>query len=228
MKRFFVLQLIIFFALKVFSQDIITLQNGDTITAKVTKISEQEIEYKKWSNISGPTYTLNIDKIGSIKYVNGETDVFNHVAEISSAVQYEKLNYRKFNKVYINDKQLTDEEVEDLLKNRCPDAFNMYKSGMKKRSMASTFGFVGALSWGVSLLFYLNSNENLVPIGYIFDIAGTGLIVASIPIGSVGKHEITDSYDYYNDYVSKKNKGNSLSLNFGACQSGGIGLSLNF
>ena len=37
------------------AQDIILKKNADEIPAKVLKIGNTEIEYKKWSNIDGPT-----------------------------------------------------------------------------------------------------------------------------------------------------------------------------
>ena len=59
-----------------FSQDVIFLSNGDEIEAKVTKVGNAEIEYKKWSNQEGPTYTEMKSNILMIKYQNGEKDVF--------------------------------------------------------------------------------------------------------------------------------------------------------
>ena len=62
-----------------FSQDVIFLFNGDEIEAKIIKVGSGEIEYKKWSNQDGPTYTEQKGNIYMIKYQNGEKDVFNNV-----------------------------------------------------------------------------------------------------------------------------------------------------
>lgn len=59
------------------AQDVITLKNGDEIQAKVTKVGDNEIEYKKWSNQNGPTYSKPISEIFMIKYENGEKEVYN-------------------------------------------------------------------------------------------------------------------------------------------------------
>lgn len=40
------------------AQDIILKKNADEIPAKVLKIGNTEIEYKKWSNIDGPLTQL--------------------------------------------------------------------------------------------------------------------------------------------------------------------------
>ena len=38
------------------AQDIILKKNADEIQAKVLKVTETEIEYKKWENLDGPIY----------------------------------------------------------------------------------------------------------------------------------------------------------------------------
>lgn len=63
-------------SLSAFAQDIIICRNGDEISSKVLKISKTEIEYKKWSNQDGPTYTLEKAEVFMVKYQNGEKDVF--------------------------------------------------------------------------------------------------------------------------------------------------------
>jgi hypothetical protein len=58
------------------AQDIITLKNGDEIKAKVQEIGLSDVKYKKFENLTGPTYTLLKTEIFMIKYENGEKDVF--------------------------------------------------------------------------------------------------------------------------------------------------------
>lgn len=62
--------------LNVLADDIIVLRNGDFINGKVTEVSTNQIKYKKASNPSGPTYTLEIHEVLSIKYENGDVDKF--------------------------------------------------------------------------------------------------------------------------------------------------------
>ncbi|WP_395050764.1 hypothetical protein [Flavobacterium sp.] len=59
-----------------FSQDIIIRKNGSEIKSKVTEISESAIKYKKWDNIEGPVYSIQISLVSMIKYVNGQQEVF--------------------------------------------------------------------------------------------------------------------------------------------------------
>jgi len=59
-----------------FSQDVIILRNGDEIEAKVTEILNDNIKYKKATNLTGPTYTISKLKVFMIRYESGDKDVF--------------------------------------------------------------------------------------------------------------------------------------------------------
>ncbi len=77
------------------SQDILVKRSGGELQVKVLKISSEVIEYKKWSNQDGPTYTLATSEVNMIKYENGEQDVFNsdtsaEVSEDSTTTAVEK------------------------------------------------------------------------------------------------------------------------------------------
>ena len=58
------------------AQDVIIYRNGDEVASKVLEIKRNEIVFKKFDNLNGPTYTENKNKIFMIKYVNGSKDVF--------------------------------------------------------------------------------------------------------------------------------------------------------
>ncbi|MBQ1276770.1 MAG: hypothetical protein IIY15_06165 [Flavobacteriales bacterium] len=64
----------------IYAQDIIVKKDGSTIMSKVLEVQTDIIKYKKWSNQSGPTYSIKITDIFSINYQNGEKDVFNSPA----------------------------------------------------------------------------------------------------------------------------------------------------
>ena len=58
------------------AQDIIVKKDGTTILAKVLTVGDDCVEYKKHSNINGPTYKITIAKLLSINYENGEKETF--------------------------------------------------------------------------------------------------------------------------------------------------------
>jgi hypothetical protein len=77
MMRNILVTFLMIFALQAFSQDVVILNNGDEIEAKVLEIHENTIDYKRFSNISGPTYHLKKVEIFMIKYASGDKDLFN-------------------------------------------------------------------------------------------------------------------------------------------------------
>ncbi|MBR4402962.1 MAG: hypothetical protein IKT29_05470, partial [Flavobacteriales bacterium] len=77
MKRLFFVAMFILSFTTIYAQDIIVKKDGSTIMSKVLEVQTDIIKYKKWSNQSGPTYSIKITDIFSINYKNGEKDVFN-------------------------------------------------------------------------------------------------------------------------------------------------------
>lgn len=91
MKSLFTVFLLLF-ALNIFSQDFIILKNGDEIKAKVLEINENSIDYKKFSNVNGPTYQMNKSEIFMIKYASGDKDVFNTSQTNKQVVEPSNIN----------------------------------------------------------------------------------------------------------------------------------------
>lgn len=85
MKKTFLISLL-FIGFQMFSQDYIILTNGDEIEAKVLEINDKNIDYKKYSNINGPTYHLNKSEIFMIKYQSGDKDIFHNKTAVSKPV----------------------------------------------------------------------------------------------------------------------------------------------
>ncbi len=68
------------------AQDIIVLKSGDLIQSKVLEVGENDLKYKKWDNIDGPTYTMSLAKILSVNYQNGKKDIFTDFSPVKSDV----------------------------------------------------------------------------------------------------------------------------------------------
>ena len=58
------------------AQDIIILNNTDEIKSKVIEILDSQVKYKKWTNLNGPSYSIDKSEIFMIKYANGEKETF--------------------------------------------------------------------------------------------------------------------------------------------------------
>lgn len=87
MKKIFTLALMLSLFLGIRAQDIITLKNGEDISAKITKITDTEIEYKKWENQDGPIYTKHLWDVFSVKHANGDKEVFDVAAPTNNNKQ---------------------------------------------------------------------------------------------------------------------------------------------
>jgi len=72
-----------------FSQDVIyTKATTDSILSKIIEVNVDNIKYKKHSNLSGPTYTINKTDIIKIVYNNGDIENYNNVASKKFATVY--------------------------------------------------------------------------------------------------------------------------------------------
>lgn len=85
--------LLLLSATSAFAQDVIVKKDGSTILSKVLKITANEVEYKKYSNQNGPTYTIAKAEIMSINYSNGDKETFDvtEPVEAQQPVQQQQL-----------------------------------------------------------------------------------------------------------------------------------------
>lgn len=83
MKKLFIL-LVTLVVLNVSAQDVIVKLNGDELQCKVLEVNKNEVKYKRWSNLDGPTFVEEKSDVFMIKYQNGEKDVF----EVKSTHQF--------------------------------------------------------------------------------------------------------------------------------------------
>lgn len=74
--RKILLILSILLSVSAMAQDVILKQNGDEIQCKLIEVGTENIKYKKWSNLNGPTFVEERNDVFMIKYENGEKDVF--------------------------------------------------------------------------------------------------------------------------------------------------------
>jgi len=60
-----------------FTQDAITKKSGEDIQAKILEVNQNEVKYKKFDNLDGPTFSMLKSDILLIRYSNGTKDIFN-------------------------------------------------------------------------------------------------------------------------------------------------------
>jgi hypothetical protein len=110
MKKFVLFSLFFVLCLNFISsgQDIIYKKDGSKEEAKIILVAEKEIQYKKFSNLDGPVYTLNKKDIVLITYQSGEfetitsADSEKKAAKIELTENFSKnlITYHLFDVVY--------------------------------------------------------------------------------------------------------------------------------
>lgn len=108
-----------------FAQDVIVKKDGVTIMAKLLEVNPTDIKYKKFSNPSGPTYTINISEVMCINYENGDRDTFDTpqtdntpkaAATEADAVPFDNAEQvRRFNQRAVHFNGMSDKRANALL-----------------------------------------------------------------------------------------------------------------
>ena len=68
--------LLFLFTLSVTAQDIIVTSNNEEISAKVKEIHIETISYKRFDNLTGPTYHIEKSEVSKIIFENGNEETF--------------------------------------------------------------------------------------------------------------------------------------------------------
>lgn len=207
MKRIFKTIIVLAFLTtnSLFSQDIIELNNGDDIKVKVTEILKNEVKYKKFTNIEGPTYSIEKRKVLMIRYANGEKDIFKEKKEIIFNNQKLDMSAGYFQ----GTKKLTKKEFKKILfKN--PKAKAEYKSG----KLFFTLGVITEIiGMGVLVGGITTEEKDLVLPGALTFAGGFG-------ISMIGGSMVKKSVKTYNS-------GENISYEF-KINTNGVGFVMNF
>lgn len=198
MKRFLFSLVAILFTCVCFAQDVIIKKDGTTILSTVIKVGQSEVEYKKYNNQTGPTYTISINELSHINYANGTKDTFTSTYNNQSVVTTETATQ------FSND--------EGLLK-----LYNAHDRKLKKAKRIKSLGcIVGGtlLAAGGALIISSVSDDDIVIIGSA--VAGAGLItwttctLVGNHIGKKSKYSVQSNPLFQQEYKIGNN-----SLAFG-------------
>ena len=198
MKRFLFSLVAILFTCVCFAQDVIIKKDGTTILSTVIKVGQSEVEYKKYNNQTGPTYTVSINELSHINYANGTKDTFTSTYNNQSVVTTETATQ------FSND--------EGLLK-----LYDAHDRKLKKAKRIKSLGWIvgGTLfAAGGALIISSVSDDTIVIIGSA--VAGAGLItwttctLVGNHIGKKSKYSVQSNPLYQQEIKIGKN-----SLAFG-------------
>lgn len=158
MKRFLFSLVAILFTCVCFAQDVIIKKDGTTILSTVIKVGQSEVEYKKYNNQTGPTYTISINELSHINYANGTKDTFTSTYNNQSVVTTETATQ------FSND--------EGLLK-----LYNAHDRKLKKAKRIKSLGWIVGgtlLAAGGAVIIISDGDYEFLMVGSA--VAGAGLI----------------------------------------------------
>lgn len=95
--RKILISLLFIIGLNSIAQDKIYLKNGEKIEARIIKVTEEKIEYKKFNNQDGPLFEISLNKMQLVVYENGESQIFdnNESIEKNNPVNKTKTQFGK-------------------------------------------------------------------------------------------------------------------------------------
>lgn len=142
------------------AQDVIFKIDNTTIQCKVLKISNTEIEYKKWSNLDGPIHVINISDISNIKYQNGEVDEFNQQSDYILLDTISGVLSRSGSNLLLNGRLLSDSEVLNLLGEQGYDTYINAKKQLNVGDVSTFFFAVSLVGDVVGIYGMINGKDS--------------------------------------------------------------------
>ena len=240
MKRVSLLMVLFALANFLYANDIIYLNNGDEIKSKILKISSNTIEYKKTSNIEGPSYEISKDEVVMIIYENGEKDIFiNKTANSNNSIynaplqnsvnSFGIIDYDGEKLFSYNGDTITSEKYLEIARQNCYKAYEQYNRGQKlKKAGAICLGAGVGLTLGGIITHsagIVNNNSEATIVGGLFLLTGLTSTATGIPLFCIGKSQIRKSYESFND--ASRGYITSSELQF-RINNDGMGLALVF
>lgn len=122
---------------------LVTKQNG-RIASKILEIQPQEIVYKRYDNIDGPTYRVNKWEIDKIVYSNGAEEVFNMSAPVAEKRVNAGFIVQQSRKLFLyNNQPLKGQQLYDKLLILNNPQVNLYvEEAQKAKKARRTAGIV--------------------------------------------------------------------------------------
>jgi hypothetical protein len=228
-----VLFLVVFFAagcmLSLQAQDTIVCKNGNRHIVKVEKIDVDNVEYKKWSFLDGPTYIIPKNDIQVIIYANGFMEAFKKEFGKDEVLRFDNdaPSNLRMGKTY-----LSEEEAVEILSLLQPDCYEkVFDKACKMRKLGKSLTIPGAIATpvgGIMMIISLaersNSSQSMFTSGTVFLCIGAGLLVSGAVLWDTGNKRINNVVNTFNTKVQLNNQ-TSLSV---YALPNGVGMRLKF
>lgn len=197
-KLFSLIALLTFICFTTSAQDIITQKDGSDIQAKVIEVGINQISYKKYSNLDGPTYVISKDNILMITYENGEREVYasNVETNTKSLLPQGMMTFNSWSgKVSVGGVTMDDDMLGRYF---TPEDYKLYTNGRNSYIGGTIMGVIGAIPFGWNLGTWIaggKTNKELC--------IGSGLIMSlGLICSAIGESNIKKAISHYNSTLS--------------------------
>lgn len=250
MKKVLLISFALIVGFGALAQDVIILTNGDEIEAVVIKITESELEYKRYDNPDGPSYVRSLDKIFMVKYENGTKDVFTTpesvrrqpVKEADMLTMGERTPLtlsRKVGNIVSNKGSLKNEDLKRMLGDAVYDEYMSAHKGYETGNMLVGFGWAAAVVGTTSFLAAtVSASDGATSIASTLSFVGVmaflghsimvpvGYVITGVNMGRISR--IAEAYNNYNKGVSMEMRMSPLLLVSNGNIATGIGVAVRF
>lgn len=212
MKKVLSLVILVTCSLSLNAQDILVRRNGEVENVKVLEVSPTEVKYKKTNNEDGPIFIEKRSNLYSVKYKNGEVQVFNEIEEDNSfpkdsaqkEVKKEELSISNDNLNLISVKNQLGEEqklIDRLEKGKDSSSYYYYNG---KGKFTNEIDFYIAKGWGSGYQLRREFNPylgwNIIGFSFISDF-GSPADDGLLDIKLLGMRGYTPSYKALRGFV---------------------------
>lgn len=168
--KIYITFLILLFFNSASAQDLIILQSGEEVEAKVIEVGTEEIKYYKTANLNGPIYALKRSEVFLIKYESGHKEIFKDNSEsiplknkpveekdsVSDLLSYKSTFFGL--RYYQGNRKISKSTFISILKTD-PDAYEHYSTYSINKGLGRFFRGVSMLGTIYAVVFIINSDN---------------------------------------------------------------------
>ncbi|MBR4131296.1 MAG: hypothetical protein IKU02_10325 [Bacteroidaceae bacterium] len=156
MKKILVVAFVAVYSLSSNAQDVLVRKGGEVENVKVLEVSPTEVKYKKSNNEDGPVFIEKRSNIYSIKYKNGDVQLFYNESEQKGSVL---ANSASPNKTGIDNSNMSSTSV--------------YSNYGKEKKFSHDIDFYVRDAWGIGYQFRKEISSyfgwNIIGVSYMSD-----------------------------------------------------------
>jgi len=213
--HFIVVTALVFWSQNLIAQDTIVKRDDSRVVTKILEVHDDEIHYKKFNNLEGPTYVIETTKITRIIYENGEVETYDVKPTIAnSSSGWQKQSEQTYTeeieiyngKYYYHNRRVGASKLKSLIYEQGdPEAIQMWNTSKTLQGFAYGVGF-GAIPVG---LFSATAASFIEPalIYVVLFVEMPLMIAANITLLGTYKNKRIKAVELYNESLKQKTHG---------------------